>query len=126
MKSLGIYGTYEHANDAQITLLAAEIDAKVDYVQGSSDEGKLGGYGLFVDEDRFEEAKRLLTKEPVDGFRPSLRCPACEGENLEERKPPWYGVYLLGIPIVAYVIDLRLRGRKFRCRECGNEFRKKP
>lgn len=126
MKKLRLYNTYEHANDAQITLLAADIDAKVEFEHGSSVEDKSGGYALLVDVEQHAQAEGLLAPCAVEGHESLLRCPACKSEHVVERDAPWWGVFLLGVPIVIYVADLKMFGRTFRCADCRCRFRKKP
>jgi hypothetical protein len=95
MKYLDSYGTYEAANDCQITLLAASIDALVEFVPTSvaelqHAEARRPGYALMVEDERFEEAAALLSVEVQPDYKCLYACPKCQSERVIQKDIPMF------------------------------------
>lgn len=125
MKQLQLHATYEAANDAQLTLLAANIDATIEFVHGSVTANTPEGYALLVEEERFDEAAELLSFTADETHESLLRCPTCGSDRLLEPDPGIWGVLLLGLPYFTHMIARWTSGAKYRCEDCRHEFRKK-
>ncbi len=130
MRYLASYGTYEMANDQQITLLAAEIDALVEFVPPGFEElrhqeTRKPGYALMVEDEKFDEAVRMLSLQAEPDYKCLFSCPTCGSDNVKEIAPPLVGaMFLLFIPSVIAMTRRKTSGIPYRCLACGSRYRK--
>ena len=136
MKYVGHYPSYGEANERQLDLMAAEIEALVFYVPTGMDQvylGRLPIYALFVPEESAEAAREVLRLIPDENHRCLYGCPHCGSRDVVERLldegfgTGWFSLPLtFGVVAFSRMIELRVRGRRYVCRACGAVYRKKP
>lgn len=136
MKCIATYPLYEEAEERQLDMLAAEIDALVEYVPTGWDQvyfGTLPIYALLVPEEFADRALELIRLIPDENHKCLYRCPRCESDNIKEESldqgfglEPFSFALTLGSVAIARMIVARVYGRKYRCRSCGTVYRKKP
>ena len=129
MKLLATYSSYEEANERQLDLLAAEIDATVEYAppgELSSVTTQLGTYHLLVDEAQEEEACAVVFPAIDPSEKSILHCPKCKGDNVQGFiMNSSIDVFLLMLPSIMEFLISRFRGDRYVCMECGVKFRRK-
>jgi len=136
VKCIATYPTYEEANERQLDLLAADLDAKIQYVPTGADQvyfGRNPVYALVVEDEEVGPAKeiiRLVAEETHDCL---YRCPKCQSANV--RECPISRGFLPGNLDFALTFGLtgiirlfieKKKGRKYICNDCGMEYRKGP
>jgi hypothetical protein len=128
MQTVETYFTYEEANEHQITLLAAGIDALVEFVPAAEvlTPGRRAGYALRVSAADADRARELVRPVADPGFASIARCPRCASDDVRdiELLQDW-DLFLLGVPSVFRTIRARVQGQPFRCLACGHRYRKK-
>lgn len=125
---VAIYVTYEEANERQLDLLAAGIDASVEY--GTTDDYGFGSgaaaYCLIVP---YEEASRAVEclAPRIDATIESIAaCPRCNSSDVKELQVSLLlDVCFLMIPGMIELIRSRASGVRYGCFQCGNRYRKK-
>lgn len=135
MKCIATYPAYELANDRQIDLIAAEIEATVWYVPTGMDQVYLGAlpiYALLVPPEEFDQAIEIVRLVPDDNHRCLYGCPDCTSDRVNEMNPQdsFLGqcmmVSTLGMTAFISMLVIRAKGRVYLCRDCGSRYRKKP
>ncbi len=129
-KTVQSYPSYEEANDAQITLLAAGIDCKVvRHAQGVWDisEGRNESYGIVVDGEKYEESKDLLSHHIPEDFVSLIQCPYCQSNNGKRYSyydsPLFMLTWILLIPMIWSMCLMRKEGRRYKCEDCQRLYR---
>ena len=129
MKIIASYSNYEEANDHQITLLSAGIDALVEYQPTGTANIVHGGSGVYVlqvDEARAAEAAELVSVPEDPDAKSIAACPKCGGSNIAESQiPPLLDLGLLMIPSVVRFLTCLLKGVPYVCTDCDHRYRKK-
>lgn len=130
------YPAYDLANERQVDLLAAGIEALVWYVPTGMEQvylGTLPVYALMVPAERADEAREIIRLLPDEDHVCLFRCPHCGSEHVAPKSLEdsiltgwWSMVLTLGISTLIGLLHLRIAGAKFRCLDCGAAYRKKP
>jgi predicted RNA-binding Zn-ribbon protein involved in translation (DUF1610 family) len=128
MRLLTTYGSYDEANDRQLDLLAAGIDARVDFTPAghtSAMSPGSGAYSLFVEEMRFEEAAEIVSPGCDTGAESIAACPRCGSSAVREiEMSPAIDVPLLMLPSIVEFIRSRFSGTRYTCDSCRHTYRK--
>jgi hypothetical protein len=136
MKCIATFPSYEEANERQLEILAADIDALVRYVPTGWNQayfGTLPIYALLVPEEFSDQASELIQLSADEQHKCLYRCPKCDSNDTKEKSleegfglGPFSFALTLGSVAITRMIIVRAYGRKYRCESCGAEYRKKP
>lgn len=118
---LAAYPSYEEANERQLDLLAAGIDAKIEYVPNTGER-----YRLLVEEARVDEAWELIALEADLSAKSIAACPHCGSSAVRELEISLgIDVLLLMLPSCVEYIRSRVSGVRYRCEDCAQVYRKR-
>ena len=136
MKCLATYPSYQEANERQLDLLAADIDAMVQYVPTGFDQvywGSLPIYALVVPPEQIDDAFEVIRLIADEDHRCLFRCPKCDSNDVRERRldegfgsGPFSFTLTLGLVAIARMLIMMRLGRKFECLSCHAVYRKSP
>ncbi len=136
VRCIARYPSYEEANERQLDLLAANLDARVEYVPTGADQvffGKNPVYALVVDDDQAARAQEIIKLVVDENHECLYRCPKCQSASVRE-----CGLdrgFLPGDLDLAVTFGLsglirfwvqKRKGRRYICNDCGTTYRKKP
>src|SRR5688572_13646833 len=121
MKCIATYPSYQEANERQLDILAADIDARVEYVPNGVEQVYLGAnpiYALWVSRERAVEAFEIIRLLADENHLSIFRCPKCESNDVKERSlgegfgtGPFSLALTLGIVAIARMLIMRMLGR---------------
>jgi predicted RNA-binding Zn-ribbon protein involved in translation (DUF1610 family) len=128
METVGSYLTYDDANEHQITLLAAGIDALIDYVPAAEvlSPQSSGIYALRVAPEEAARAKELIAPAIDPEFRSIAKCPRCGSNDVGAIELLQNSdLLLLGLPSIVRMLRAGWHGHPYRCDDCGHRYRRK-
>jgi hypothetical protein len=136
MKCIATYPAYDLANDRQIDLIAAEIEATVWYVPTGMEQVYLGAlpiYALLVPPEKAEQAIEIIKLIPDENHQCLYGCPNCASDKVSEKSLEdsflTSGLAMassLGMTAFISMLVIRAKGRVHICHDCGKKYRKKP
>jgi predicted RNA-binding Zn-ribbon protein involved in translation (DUF1610 family) len=136
MKCIATYPAYDLANDRQIDLIAAEIEATVWYVPTGMEQVYLGAlpvYALLVPPEKVEQATEIIQLVADESHQCIYGCPNCGSDRVKERSLEdsflarwWVMVSTLAMTAFISMLVIRAKGRVYVCQACGRKYRKKP
>jgi predicted RNA-binding Zn-ribbon protein involved in translation (DUF1610 family) len=134
MKCIATYPAYDLANDRQIDLITAEIEATVWYVPTGMEQVYLGAlpvYALLVPPEKVELATEIIQLVADESHQCIYGCPNCGSDRVKEQSLEdsflarwWVMDSTLAMTAFISMLVIRAKGRVYVCQACGGEIPK--